>query len=59
MLDYGEAAALLGVTKQWLQRAVQERRITHHRLGHYVKFTEADLRDFIASTRHAAVTTRQ
>jgi excisionase family DNA binding protein len=58
LLDYQQAADRLGVTKKWLQRAVQQRRIPHHRLGHYVRFTECDLAEFIASTRQTAVTPR-
>jgi excisionase family DNA binding protein len=58
LLDYQQAADHLGVTKKWLQRAVQQRRIPHHRLGHYVRFTPDDLNEIVEAARQPAATRR-
>lgn len=40
---YDQAAAELGIPKNWLQRKAQARLIPHQRYGHYVRFTDEDM----------------
>lgn len=40
---YDEAAAELGIPKNWLQRRAQARLIPHRRYGSYVRFTDEDI----------------
>lgn len=40
---YDEAAAELGIPKNWLQRRCQARLIPHRRYGSYVRFTDEDI----------------
>jgi excisionase family DNA binding protein len=51
LIDAREAAELLGVPYTWLLAEARARRIPHHRLGRYVRFSPADLRDWLQSTR--------
>lgn len=45
------AAAMLGVTVRWMRRAVEERVIPYHRVGRFLLFQPADLREFFSRTR--------
>lgn len=54
-LDIDKAAAYLGVTPRWLRRQWAERRIAGYRLGRLVRFSVADLDDFIAQRRVEAL----
>ena len=51
LLSIEAAAELLGVEVRWMRRAVAERRIAFHKIGHYVRFDREDLRAFVASAR--------
>jgi len=51
LIDARAASELLGVPYTWLLAQARERRIPHHRLGHYVRFNPDDLRDWLIETR--------
>lgn len=51
LIDAKAASQLLGVPYTWLLAQARERRIPHHRLGHYVRFNPDDLRDWLNETR--------
>ena len=51
LIDARAASELLGVPYTWLLAQARERRIPHHRLGHYVRFNPDDLRDWLNETR--------
>jgi excisionase family DNA binding protein len=58
LIDAKAASKLLGVPHTWLLTQARARHIPHHRLGHYVRFDPADLRDWlqegkITPARHA------
>lgn len=54
-LDVEQTAAYLGVTERWVRRAVTERRIPFHKLGHYVRFRVDDLDAYLAAQRVPAI----
>jgi excisionase family DNA binding protein len=56
LIDAREAAELLGVPYTWLLAEARARRIPHHRLGRYVRFSPADLRDWLDATKIPAAT---
>lgn len=47
LLTVPEAAALLGVKTQTLYLWVSARRVPHRKIGRLVRFTEADLEEFV------------
>ncbi|MGH2904485.1 MAG: helix-turn-helix domain-containing protein [Solirubrobacteraceae bacterium] len=51
LIDAKAASALLGVPYTWLLAQARERRVPHHRLGHYVRFNPDDLAGWLAETR--------
>ena len=51
LIDAKAASRLLGVPHTWLLAQARERRIPHHRLGHYVRFDPEDLRAWLRETR--------
>jgi excisionase family DNA binding protein len=51
LIDARAASQLLGVPYTWLLAQARERRIPHHRLGHYVRFNPQDLQDWLKETR--------
>jgi len=51
LIDARAANKLLGVPYTWLLAQARERRIPHHRLGHYVRFNPDDLREWLDETR--------
>ena len=51
LIDAKAASELLGVPHTWLLAQARERRIPHHRLGHYVRFDPEDLREWLNETR--------
>jgi hypothetical protein len=51
LIDAKEAGRLLGVPPTWLLAQARARRIPHHRLGHYVRFSAGDLRRWLGETR--------
>jgi excisionase family DNA binding protein len=51
LIDAKAAGELLGVPHTWLLAQARERRIPHHRLGHYVRFNPEDLGDWLKETR--------
>lgn len=55
VLNYAEAAARLGVTETWLRNKVRRKAVPHIKYGRYVKFTEDDLAEIIATGRRTVV----
>ncbi len=51
LIDAKAAGQLLGVPHTWLLAQARERRIPHHRLGHYVRFNPEDLQYWLKETR--------
>jgi excisionase family DNA binding protein len=51
LIDAKAASELLGVPHTWLLAQARERRIPHHRLGHYVRFNPTDLGEWLRETR--------
>ena len=51
LLDAKAAARLLGVPPTWLLAQARAGRIPHHRLGHYVRFSAEDLREWLDTNR--------
>ncbi len=43
-LDSAALAALLGLSKSWVQDEVTAKRLPHHRVGRLVRFSPADVR---------------
>jgi excisionase family DNA binding protein len=51
LLDAKAASALLGVPSTWLLAQARGGRIPHHRLGHYVRFSADDLREWLSENK--------
>jgi excisionase family DNA binding protein len=51
LLDAKAAGAMLGVPPSWLLAQARVGRIPHHRLGHYVRFSAEDLREWLLENR--------
>jgi excisionase family DNA binding protein len=56
-LDVEQVAARLGTTERFVRRLIDERRITFHHFGKYVRIRETDLAAFIAAGRVEANST--
>ncbi len=54
LLDAKAASRLLGVPPTWLLAQARAGRVAHHRLGHYVRFSAEDLREWLSTNRIAA-----
>jgi len=55
MFGVPEAAKYLGTTERFVRRLVTQRRITHCRVGKFIKLDSRDLDAFIAAGRVEAV----
>jgi excisionase family DNA binding protein len=55
LFDFDSGAAFLGTTPRHLRRLWQERRIGGCKIGRKVRFTEEDLRTFIADHHSEAI----
>ncbi len=51
LLDYEEAAKVLGTAPSFVERLVAQRRLSHIKLNHYVRITRRDLDEYIAASR--------
>jgi excisionase family DNA binding protein len=51
LIDAKAAGQLLGAPHTWLLAQARAGRIPHHRLGHYVRFSAADLKQWLQDTR--------
>jgi excisionase family DNA binding protein len=51
LIDAKAAGRLLGVPHTWLLAQARAGRIPHHRLGHYVRFSADDLKQWLRDTR--------
>jgi excisionase family DNA binding protein len=54
LIDAKAASKLLGVPYTWLLAQARERKIPHHRLGHYVRFDPDDLQAWLREGRIGA-----
>jgi excisionase family DNA binding protein len=55
LLTITEAAALLGVKPQTLYLWVSLRRVPHRKIGRLVRFTEADLEEFVENQKQTPI----
>ncbi len=53
LLDARAASQLLGVPPTWLLAQARARKVPHHRLGHYVRFSAEDLTRWLEETKVA------
>jgi excisionase family DNA binding protein len=53
LLDAKAASELLGVPPSWLLAQARVGRVPHNRLGHYVRFSAEDLREWLSENRIA------
>ena len=51
LVDANQAAKLLGVPPSWLLAQARERKVPHHKLGHYVRFDLDELIAWLDETR--------
>ncbi|MEJ7743194.1 MAG: helix-turn-helix domain-containing protein [Nocardioidaceae bacterium] len=51
LLSYQEAAEVLGTAPAFVERLVAQRRISHLKLGHYVRIRRSDLDVYIEQSR--------
>ena len=51
LIDAKTASEILNVPVSWLLSKARAGRIPHHRLGHYVRFSDEDLRQLTEQTR--------
>lgn len=54
LLTIAEAAGLLGVKAQTLYVWVAQNRVPHRKIGRLVRFTEADLEEFVDRQKRSA-----
>jgi excisionase family DNA binding protein len=50
-MDAKAASRLLGVPPSWLLAQARAGKVPHHRLGHYVRFSEDDLARWLELTK--------
>ena len=50
-IDVASAADFLGISERTVRRLVAEKAIAHHRVVGLVRFTQADLDEFVADSR--------
>ena len=55
LVDIETVAKLLGVGERYVRRMVAERRVTIYKVGHYVKFDLADIRQWVENQRRPSV----
>lgn len=58
LIDAKAAGRLLGVPHTWLLAQARAGRIPHHRLGHYVRFSADDLKQWLGATRIGDIESR-
>ncbi len=51
LLTYQQLAGWLNDSVRHLRRLVVEPRIPYHKVGHFVRFDEAEITDWLAATR--------
>jgi excisionase family DNA binding protein len=51
LIDAKAASQILSVPASWLLTRARQGRIPHHRLGHYVRFSEEDLQQLAEQAR--------
>ena len=51
LLSIAEAAEVMGTPERFVRRLVAERRIAYHKIGKYVRITEADVQAFVLAGR--------
>lgn len=55
LMSSADAAARLGVSLSWLEKAVGRGQVQHTRVGRLVKFSQADLTAFVETRTRPAV----
>jgi len=55
ILNYEDAAKVLGVGKQWLQRNCRKEGIPHKKIGRRVRFSRSMLEQWVAQQDHKTV----
>ena len=55
LMSVEDVAVRCDVSKRFVYRLVEERRIPHTKLGRYLRFDPADVEEFIAAGRREAV----
>jgi excisionase family DNA binding protein len=58
LIDAKAAGRLLGVPQTWLLAQARAGRIPHYRLGHYVRFSADDLKQWLGDTRIGDIDSR-
>jgi excisionase family DNA binding protein len=53
--DIAGAAEFLGLSERFVRRLIQERRLTHYKIGSRILFDERDLNAFLTASRREAV----
>ena len=51
LLDYEEAAKILGTAASFVERLVAQRRLAYCKVGHYVRIRRQDLENYVAASR--------
>lgn len=51
LMGIEQLASRLGVTERFVRRLVEERRISFHKIGRYVRFDRGDVEEWIARNR--------
>lgn len=53
LVDIATVAKLLGVGERYVRRMVAERRVPTVKIGHYVRFDLADIREWVEEHRRS------
>lgn len=59
LISSAQAAERLGVSLSWLEKAVGRGQVAHTRVGRLVKFSQADLDEFVSSRARPVVAQRR
>jgi len=51
LIDIGTLAERLGVTERFVRRLVEERRVSYHKIGKFIRFDPNEISGWIADTR--------
>lgn len=51
LLAAADVAVILGKSKTWVHEQARAGRIAHHRVGRTLRFTQQDVRDYLATVR--------
>jgi len=51
LIDIGTLAERLGVTERFVRRLVEERRVSYHKIGKFIRFDPDDINRWVESKR--------